>query len=161
MPNRPTPPDLFDEFEAGHITRAQLHAGLAWHARELVEEIIEVHENPVAAWWDTLLAKRTANRWISRHGTWRIRHVLAALSKLPDFPPARFLWQALHADVPVHCFFRLRQRPLFRLTQLSHQRGILKVEVEFDDEEGQSTRAQFRLEHGRKGLVAEPLVGSA
>ena len=72
MHTRPTPPQLFDEFEAGAITREQLHAGLAWHARELVEEIIEVHENPVAAWWDTMLAKRTAARWASRHGLWRI-----------------------------------------------------------------------------------------
>lgn len=161
MPFQQTPPKLFDEFEAGTITRAQLHAGLAWHARELVDEIIEVHENPVAAWWETMLAKRIAARWVNRHGSWRIRHVLAALSRVPDFEPARFLWQALHADVPVHCFFRLRQRPLFRLTRLHNERGTLKVEVEYENSEGETVRSVFRLEHDRQGLVAEPLIDSA
>lgn len=158
MSLQPTPPQLFDEFEAGTITRAQLHAGLAWHAKELVEEIIEVHENPVAAWWDTMLAKRTAARWANRHGIWRIRHVLAALSRLPDFEPARFLWQALHADVPLYCFFRLRQHPSFRLTQLHNQRGNLKVEVEYEDSKGDIIRTTFRLEHHSHGLVAEPAL---
>ncbi|MBK1826076.1 hypothetical protein [Haloferula rosea] len=155
MPVQPTPPQLFDEFESGNITRAQLHAGLQWHARELVEEIIEVHENPIAAWWDTMLAKRTADRWASRHGIWRIRHVLAALARVPGFEPARFLWQALHADVPLHCFFRLRQKPVFRLTKLENRRGMLRAEVEYEDADEQIVRSTFLLEHTPEGLSAE------
>lgn len=158
MSFQPTPPQLFDEFEAGTITRAQLHAGLAWHASELVEEIIEAHQNPVAAWWDTMLAKRTAARWANRHGIWRIRHVLAAISKVPDFEPARFLWQALHADVPLYCFFRLRQHPQFRLVKLENRRGSLRVEVEYEDSEGDLIRTTFHLEHCPQGLIAEPAL---
>jgi len=157
MPLQPTPPQLFDDFEAGLINRAQLHAGLRWHAEELVEEIIEVHENPIAAWWDTMLAKRTADRWANRHGIWRIRHVLAALARVPDFEPARFLWQALHADVPLHCFFRLRQQPVFRLIKLENRRGTLRVEVEYEDASEDLLRATFHLEHTREGLTAARL----
>ncbi|MGE9271505.1 MAG: hypothetical protein ACQKBU_11940 [Verrucomicrobiales bacterium] len=153
-----TPPQLFDEFETGQITREQLHAGLAWHAQELIEEIVEAHENPIATWWDGLLAKRTATRWANRHGLWRIRHVLAALSRLPNFEPARFLWQALHADVPLYCFFRLRQRPAFRLVRIENRRGVLKVEVEYDNAEDQRVRERFHLEHTPEGLTAHPIA---
>ena len=158
MAVRPTPPQLFEEFEAGEITRDQLHAGLAWHARELVEEIVEVHENPVAAWWDTMLAKRTADRWANRHGIWCIRHVLSALSRVPDFEPARFLWQALHSDVPLYCFFRLRRSPVFRLRKLENKNGNLRVEVEYENEAEEVVRSSFHLEHAAEGLMAYPMV---
>lgn len=147
-----TPPQLFEQFESGEITRAQLHVALAWHARELVEEIIEVHENPVAAWWDTMLAKRTADRWVKQHGVWRIRHVLAALSRLDDFEPARFLWQSLHQDVPLHCFFRFRQKPGFRLVKLESKRRGLTVEVAYTNALDEPCQAIYQLEHNGKGL---------
>lgn len=156
MPIQPTPPQLFDEFEAGRITREQLHAGLAWHAEGLVEEVIEAHENPQATWWEGMLAKRAAIRLANRHGVWRVRHVLAALSRIPDFEPARYLWNALHPDVPLHVFFRLRSRPVFRLLRIENRHGNLHATVEYEDDDGNSRRETYLLTHARNGLEADP-----
>lgn len=156
MPIQPTPPQLFDEFEAGNITREQLHAGLAWHAQYLVEEIIEAHENPLATWWEGMLAKRAAARIANRHGLWRVRHVLAALSRIPDFEPARYLWNALHPDVPLHVFFRLRSRPRFILRKIENRHGHLYAEVEYDSDAGDGIRETYLLSHARHGLEADP-----
>ncbi|BCX49391.1 hypothetical protein HAHE_32990 [Haloferula helveola] len=156
MSFRPTPPQLFDEFDAGRITREQLHAGLSWHAEGLVEEIVEAHEDPVTNWWEAMLAKRAAARITSRHGTWRIRHVLAALSRLPDFEPSRYLWNALHPDVPLHCFFRMRREPLFRLLKLENRNGLIRALIEHGPVDGKLVRETYVLEHGRDGLVAHP-----
>ncbi|MEM1085691.1 MAG: hypothetical protein AAGI48_16405 [Verrucomicrobiota bacterium] len=154
MAFHPTPPQLFDEFEDGRITREQLHAGLEWHAKGLVEEIIEAHENPVAAWWDTIFAKRAASRWTSRHGIWRIRHILFALSKVRDFEPANLLWNALHPDVPVHCFFRMRREPVFRMLRIENRRGILRVRVAHGWTDDGILKEDFVLEHVGTGLEA-------
>lgn len=154
MPFHPTPPQLFDDFEEGRITRAQLHAGLEWHARGLVEEIIEAHENPIAAWWDNVLAKRAADRWANRHGVWRIRHILAALSKVPDFGPANLLWNALHPDVPLHCFFRLRKDPLFRILRIEIRNGLIHVRIAHSWRDDGVEKEDFILEHLKDGLEA-------
>lgn len=156
MPIQPTPPQLFDEFDAGRITREQLHAGLAWHARGLVEEIVEAHEDPHGTWWEGMLAKRAAARLAGRHGSWRVRHVLAALSRIPGFEPARFLWNALHADVPLHVFLRLRRRPVFRLLRIENRHGHLLAAVEYDTEDGERVRETYLLTHARQGLEADP-----
>lgn len=147
MAFHPTPPQLFDEFEEGRITRAQLHAGLDWHARGLVEEIIEAHENPIAAWWDTMLAKRAADRWSNRHGIWRVRHILFALSKVPEFQPSSLLWNALHPDVPLHCFFRMRREPVFRLLNIEIRKGLLHVRVAHGSASEGILKEDFILEH--------------
>ncbi|MGB6220242.1 hypothetical protein [Haloferula sp.] len=154
MAFHPTPPQLFDDFEEGRINRAQLHAALQWHAQELVEEIIEAHENPVAAWWDNMLAKRAADRWSSRHGIWRIRHILAALSKVPEFEPANLLWNALHPDVPLHCFFRMRREPVFRLLKVENRNGILRVRVAHGSTSDGISKEDFVLEHVGNTLEA-------
>ena len=156
MPVQPTPPKLFDEFEAGRITREQLHAGLAWHAQGLVEEIVEAHEDPHGTWWEGMLAKRAAARLANRHGIWRVRHVLAALSRLPEFEPARFLWNALHPDVPLHVFFRLRSRPALRLVKIENRHGHLHATIEYDTDAGKRRRETYLLTHARHGLEADP-----
>lgn len=154
MAYQPTPPQLFDDFETGKITRAQLHAGLAWHAEGLVEEIIEDHENPVAAWWDGMLARRAAARWTDRHGIWRIRHILAALAKVPDFEASRLLWNALHPDVPLHCFFRMRRQPVFQLLRIENRNGLIRVRVQHGFEGNPPQQEDFILEHVSGGLEA-------
>lgn len=156
MPIQPTPPQLFEEFENGHITREQLHAGLAWHARELVAEVVEAHEDPRGTWWEGMLAKRAAARIANRHGTWRTRHVLAALARIPDFEPARYLWNALHPDVPLHVFFRMRRRPVLRLLKILNRQGDLHAEIEYDDDQGERRRETYLLTHGAHGLQADP-----
>lgn len=152
-----TPPQLFEEFEAGRITREQLHAGLEWHAKTLVEEIIEAHGDPLTSWWEGMLAKRAATRLANRHGVWRVRHILAALSRIPDFEPAHLLWNALHPDVPIHCFFRMRREPIFRINKIHNLKSNqLEVQVRYRTSEGKISEEDYRLSHAPNGLVAEP-----
>jgi hypothetical protein len=156
MPIQPTPPALFDDFEAGRITREQLHAGLAWHARQLVDEVVAAHADPRGTWWEGMLAKRAAARLANRHGNWRVRHVLAALSRIPDFEPARHLWNALHPDVPLHVFFRMRRPPVLRLLKIENRDGHLHAVIEYDRESGERRRETYLLSHGPQALEADP-----
>ncbi len=60
-----------------------------------------------------------------RHGNRLLREVLVALSEVPDFPPARYLWNASHPDVPLHCFLRIRREPVFRIARLvKHEQSV-------------------------------------
>ncbi|MCU0794949.1 MAG: hypothetical protein MUF31_03335 [Akkermansiaceae bacterium] len=152
------PPRLFEEFEAGRITRAQLHAALAWHARELLVEVEEAVRDPAATWWETLLSKRYAARLIARHGIARLRHALVALSRVPDFDHARYLWNAGHHDVPLHCFFRLRRAPYFRLVSLIHREGQLRITIACGEDPKNLVEQSFLLHHSAGGLVAEPVA---
>jgi hypothetical protein len=114
----PTPNQLFAQYERGEIERGELHALLAVHARELIREMEEDHQNPAAAWIEGLLARQAVRSLVRRHGHRLLREVLVALSELPDFPPASYLWNASHPDVPLHCFLRIRREPVFRITRL-------------------------------------------
>lgn len=147
MTPRPTPPQIFEEFESQRITREQLHAALRWHHLDLIDEVVEAHENPLATFWEGLLAKRAAARWSGRHGHWRIRHIFHALSHVPDFPPAQGLWNALHPDVPLHCFFRLRRAPVFRLLKVQVRHGLIEVHVEHGSKADGFQREAFHLTH--------------
>lgn len=147
-----TPPQLFDDFEAGLLTREQLHTAMAFHARGLIEEVIEAHENPLAAWWESVLARKVASRLAARHGEKRVRAIFAALAEVPDFLPAQWLWNALHPDVPLFCFLRLRKEPVFRLASVRNQAGIVTVVVEYGSTDRKLvTREEFVLTHKRTG----------
>ena len=147
-----TPPQLFDDFEAGLLTREQLHAAMAFHARNVIEEIIEAHENPLAAWWESVLARKTASRLAARHGERRIRLIFAALAEVPDFLPAQWLWNATHPDVPLFCFLRLRKEPVFRLLKVTNEAGTVTVRIEYGSgDKHDATREEFVLTHRRLG----------
>ncbi|MBB5350164.1 hypothetical protein HNR46_000385 [Haloferula luteola] len=156
MPEPHIPPRLFEDFEAERITREQLHAAMAWHAETLLVEVEEAVDDPVATWWETMLAKRAAARFCHRHGERRVRHVLLALSRIPGYPHARFLWNAAHPDVPLHCFFRVRRAPLFRPLELKNRQGMLRITLDRGDSDGQLVRETFLLEHSPQGLIAHP-----
>ncbi len=117
----PQPPELFARFERGEIERDELQRLMALHAREIIEEMEEDYRHPAAAWWEGVLARRAMHRLQRTHGARLIREVLLALSTA-DFPAARFLWNADHPDVPLHCFLRMKRKPVFRLLSL-HERG--------------------------------------
>lgn len=126
----PLPPELFARFERGEIDRDELHRLMATHAREIIEEMEEDYRNPVAAWWETVMARRAMHRLIRTHGSTLIREVLIALSSL-DFPAARYLWNAAHPDVPLACFLRMKKTPVFRLLALrqSGNRCVVTIET--------------------------------
>jgi len=123
---------LFRQFESGAITREELHAAMAEHARSLIDDIEESRQNPVAAYIEKILSIRAAAKLRRRHSEAEVREVLAALAEIPDFSPSHLLWNAQHRDVPLHCFLRPRREPVFR---------ILDLEVSID-------RVEISIEHG-------------
>lgn len=126
----PNPKQLFAQFERGEIEREELHALLAVHARELIKEMEEDHRNPAAAWIEGLLARQAVRSLVRRHGKHLLREVLVALSEVRDFPPARYLWNASHPDVPLHCFLRIRREPVFRIARLARREQYVDIIVE-------------------------------
>ena len=141
-----TPSQLAARFERGEIERDQFQALMAEHARELIGEMEEDHRNPAAAWIENLQARRAAGRLVRRHGGRLLREVLVALAEVPDFPPARHLWNAAHPDVPLHCFLRIRRVPVFRIPHLHVGADSVEVSVEHGEAaRGKATRRTFVL----------------
>lgn len=142
----PTPSQLVARFERGEIERKEFQSLMAVHARELIAEIEEDHQNPAAAWIESLLARQAAGRLVRRHGSRLLREVLVALAEVPDFAPARYLWNAAHPDVPLHCFLRIRRVPVFRILHLDRGRDSIEVLVEYGAAgRGRGTRRRFQL----------------
>lgn len=147
----PRPDLLMARFERGEITREELHAGMALHARALIREMEEDHLNPAAALLERLLAGRLARRLVKRHGARLVRECLVALSGVGDFPPAERLWNASHPDLPLHCFMRMRRRPVFRLLAIHREpdgsvRCITEHGSENDAPATRPTRTEWRME---------------
>ncbi|HSP42991.1 MAG TPA: hypothetical protein VLO11_08975 [Luteolibacter sp.] len=154
----PSPGELFARFERGEIEREELHAMMAVHARELIAEMEEDRLNPAAAMIENLLSRRAASRLARRHGAGLLREVLAALAEVPDFPPAKYLWNATHPDVPLYCFLRMRREPVFRIAALQRHDGFIEVTTEHGSaRRGLATRRTFTLRRdARWRLRAEP-----
>ncbi len=154
----PSPGELFARFERGEIEREELHAMMAVHARELIAEMEEDRLNPAAAMIENLLSRRAAARLARRHGTGLLREVLAALAQVPDFPPAKYLWNASHPDVPLYCFLRMRREPVFRIVALQRHDGFIEVSTEHgSSRRGLATRRTFTLRrYSRWRLLADP-----
>ncbi len=155
----PTPRQIFASFERGEIERDELHALMALHARELIQEMEEDHQNPAAAWIEGLLARRAASRLVRLHGARVLREVLVALADVPDFPPARYLWNAAHPDVQLHCFLRIRREPVFRILSVMAKSGEFRVLVEHcEAAKGKGARRSFLLKRDLNWkLVAAPV----
>lgn len=143
-------------FENGRITREQLQAAMRYHQQCLLVEIAEARRNPVLAYLDERLSRHAAAKLERRHGEGLIRNVLGALAALEGFPPAQQLWNARHRDVPLHCFFRVRREPVFRITRLETEPLIVNVTVEHGRApKRHTTREEFLLHKDRFGqLVA-------
>jgi hypothetical protein len=140
-PSLPSPDRLFAQFEKGEIERDELQAMMAIHARSLIAEMEEERLNPAAAMLDHLRNRRAASKWTRRHGQRLVRETFAALSELDDFPPSAHLWNALHPDVPLHCFFRTKRDPVFRVLKFDNDGHVITIHVE----------------HGRNLLVTEAI----
>jgi len=154
----PTPRQLFAMFERGEIERDELQSLMAAHARELIVEMEEDRRSPAAAWIESLLTRQAAARLARRHGGNLVREVLVALAELGDFPPARYLWNADHPDVPLHCFLRMRRAPVFRIEQIIRRDEVIEVRIEHGDaKRGRGTRETFILRRDERWrLRVEP-----
>ncbi len=147
----PTPRELFRRWDAGEISREEFQVAMAVHARELIEEIEEDKRNPVLAYLETLKCRALAMKLTIQHGEKLVREVLLALSMVDAFPPARFLWNAAHTHVPLHCFFRVGREPVFRIIRLNAAAQSALVEVEHGSRErALSVREEFTLRRNRR-----------
>lgn len=142
----PSPRQIFASFERGEIDRDEMHALMASHARELIEEMEQDYQNPAAAWIESLLARRAASRLVRLHGSRLLREVFGALADVPEFPPVRHLWNAAHPDVPLHCFLRMRREPVFRILSLQALSSEIRLVIEHGQAaRGKGTRRRFAL----------------
>lgn len=150
----PTPRQLCAQFERGEIEREEFQALMAVHARELIDEMEEDRLNPAAAWIERLLSGRAVARLVRRHSSRLLREVLVALSEVPDFPPARYLWNAAHPDLPLYCFFRIRREPVFRIASIELKGREIEVTTEHGAApRGKATRTRFVLRRSEDWLL--------
>lgn len=147
-----TPRQLFRLFDAGTLSREQLRESLMQHAHELIEEMEDVHANPQASWLEGLINKHHAARLMRFHGESMVREIMLALSEVPNFAPARFLWNADHADMPLHCFVRTRREPLFRILKIISAPFTLEAIVEHGSKQA-LVQERFSLERDRFGQL--------
>ncbi len=126
----PPPLQLFRLYDAGALSREEFQRCMAVHARELIVEMEQAHRNPLVAAYHTLLNRREAAKWIRKHGEPLLREVLAALAEEDGFPPAKWLWNALHPHIPAHVFFRVRGSPVFRFQKMDAAPQAVKLVVE-------------------------------
>ena len=125
------------------------------HQQRLLLEISEARENPVLSYLDEKLSRFAANRLERRHGERLIRMVLGALADIENFPPADLLWNAGHPDVPLHCFFRLRREPVFRLIRITMDPLGVKVIIEHGRASKRATtRQEIQLVRDRFGNLS-------
>ncbi len=103
---------------------------MAVHQRELIEEIEEDYQNPLAAWLEGRLAKSSVRKLLRKNTPFRLREILVALSEAPGFPYAKYLWNAAHPDVPLHCFFRIRKEPVFQILSILEEGNEIEIQVE-------------------------------
>ncbi|MFK7852435.1 MAG: hypothetical protein AB8D78_15780 [Akkermansiaceae bacterium] len=125
-----TPGQLVAKFERGEIDRAEFQSLMLVHQRELIEEIDEDHQNPLAAWLESRLAKSSLKKLLKKHSTFQIREILIALSEAEGFPLAKYIWNATHPDIPLHCFFRMRREPIFQILSIRSHSDSVELHLE-------------------------------
>ncbi len=150
----PTPRQLFRLYDRGELSREEFHGAMAEHSRALIREIEEDRANPIAAYIEGLVAKRAARQLVRRHGEEAIRAVFSALAEVPGFPPANLLWNANHADVPLHCFLRARREPIFRILRFKSAAWGAQITVEYGAaKRSEATREDFYFRADRLGML--------
>ncbi len=148
----PNPLQLIRMFEANEITREQFQKQMAVHQRELIDEMEENRLNPLAAYVDSLLNRRAAAKLALKHGEDRLREIFFALSEVPGFPPAKYLWNAGHTHVPLHCFIRSRREPVFRVAELQVMPQVAHITVEHGSAgRTKAMREEMTFRRDRKG----------
>lgn len=157
-----TPRQIFLALDRGELTREQFREEMSVHAHGLIEEMVEAHENPAASWMETLRNRRSAARLINAHGEALVREMFIALSDVPGFPLANWLWNADNINIPLYCFLRSRREPLFRVLLIVREPSLLTINVEYGSaKKTEIKRERMTLRRDRWGslmvAVREPL----
>jgi hypothetical protein len=126
----PSPRELMTRWQDGTIEREEMQRLMREHHLALLEEAEDYHANPVAGYLEGLVNKRMAKRLIRDHGEAAVRELLLAMSWLPDFAPAAYLWNADHWDMGLHVFFRHKSEPVFRVREslIKSERAVWLIE---------------------------------
>lgn len=147
----PTPQQLFRWLDSGRISPEEFRKAMAVHAKELIEEIDQAHKNPLVAKFNELMDRREAWRWARKHGEEVVREVLCALMDEERFAPARWLWNAAHPHVPLHCFFRTRGTPVLKFLEMKVNPQAITVLVEHGGTETMApVKEHFHLRRNRR-----------
>ncbi len=150
----PNPNKLFRMFDAGEISREELHAAMRVHAEALIAEMEEDHLNPLAAAFEELKRRFAEAKLTRRHNEEEVREIFAALSELPDFPPALHLWNAAHRHVPLRCFLRPNREPVFRVLKLEAGSYRVRITVEYGSAAKRAAiREEIDLERNSQGAL--------
>lgn len=150
----PTPQQLFRWLDSGRITREEFRSAMAVHAKEIIQEMEQAHANPLVAKYNELMNRREAWRWSRKHGEALIREILCALMDEERFTPARWLWNATHPHIPLHCFFRTRGTPLMRFLEMTVRPQTVAVTIEHGGSETLSPiRELFSLRRDRRARL--------
>lgn len=147
-----TPRQLFRAFDNGQISREQFRELMRPHAENLIEEMEEVHQNPLAAWIEMLKNRRIAWRLARTHGEVLVREIFVALSDVPGFPLANWLWNADRPGLPLYCFLRSRREPIFRILKIETAPFIVVAHVEYGSiEKHLRVRERFGFDRDKYG----------
>lgn len=112
---------------------------MALHARGLIDEMESERKNPKTSYIERLRNFAAARKLAKKVGPARLREILGVLGEIEGFPPAQILWNAGHTDVPLHCFFRSRLEPVFRITKLDYEAMKVELTVEYGPHDKKST----------------------
>ena len=147
----PTPQQLFRWLDSGRITREEFRTAMAVHTNEIIQEMEQAHANPLVAKFNELMNRREAWKWSRKHGELLMREILCALMDEERFDPARWLWNAAHPHIPLHCFFRTRGTPVLRFLEMKVQPQNVTILIEHGGSETLApTREQFLLRRNRQ-----------
>lgn len=153
----PTPPILFRQFENGEITREELQATMAVHARDLIEEMVEVHRNPMSAYLERIRNGAAVRKLSRKHSSALVREVFSAMGEIAGFPPAHLLWNASHRQMPLHCFIRMKHEPVFRVVKMDVTPMKVTVHVEYGEDAGDKMTKEIIVLHRTPRLNLELL----
>jgi len=139
-------------YDLGEINREEFREAMKVHAESIIEEMVEAKENSLAAWMEMLRNRRVASRLRRQHGEKLVREVFVALAEVPGFALANWLWNADREDLPLYCFLRSRNEPLFKVLKLVSAPFVLTVDVEYGGaERGASTKERFTMDRNPYG----------
>lgn len=150
----PPPNRLFRMYDAGEISREVFHASMRVHAEGLIAEMEEARLNPWAAALEEVKRRYAEAKLTRRHNEEDIREIFTALAELNDFPPALHLWNAQHKHVPLRCFFRPGQEPVFRVLDLKTGTYRARITVEYGASgKNEATREEIDLVREADGVL--------
>ena len=156
MPRPPLiPPNkLLAWYQSGSITRKQWLAGMRLQLLQALREIAEDGKNPEGALLERLRCRNAARRLTKKHTESELREVFMSLSRLDDFPPANYLWNADHLETPIHTMLREKRVPVLKVIDLEIHRLSARLTIEYGGLKIKNrTRERIYLRRDWRGIM--------